>query len=483
MPLTPDTTPMKSSFDFPLCSNEQTPTKSQSFSIPRTPISSEMQRTHSLNGLPISSSVQAKHQIPSPADSPSVSFTEMAAMPSPQNADAPATPSTGRRQKQSMSPASSPGPASSEGQDKQISDTDLDARVRASVRDTGVSSEKIATYIAGPDAKDGKYVCLFDNCGSRFGRKENIKSHVQTHLDDRPYQCDVCDKLFVRGHDLKRHLKTHTGKKPFGCLCGASFARHDALTRHRQRDMCVGGVTGFVPKTTRRGRPPKKNRPDMETRQTKSTRTRQRVAEKASSVSPVKMENPALQQAPLFNSPNYAPPTTMSSFTPPTSPGNAPSPAEVGPSIVSQLEDDMLPPPLSPTQEAHARYEQAIAQFVPALATEQDNFYSERGVSPHDMSSPHTAPTLDEYTSGSEMDLFITQDSSEQVRDEFANLTNPGLSDFPAPYSYMDTAGFPASSFYSTFPEKSFPGLSTLDDAYPDQIDTLSQQFLNDPEA
>lgn len=483
MPLTPDTTPMKSSFDLPMCSNEQTPTKSQSFSIPRTPISSEMQRAHSLNGLPASSPVQVKHQIPSPANSPSVSFTEMAAMPSPQNADVPTTPSTGRRQKQSMSPASSPPPATSEGQGKQISDTDLDARVRASVRDTGVSSEKIAAYIAGPDTKDGKYVCLFDNCGSRFGRKENIKSHVQTHLDDRPYQCDVCDKLFVRGHDLKRHLKTHTGKKPFGCLCGASFARHDALTRHRQRDMCVGGVTGFVPKTTRRGRPPKKNRPDMETRQTKSTRTRQRVAEKAATVPPVKMEGSALQQAPVFNSPNYAPSTTMSSFTPPTSPGNAQSPADVGPSIVSQLEDDMLPPPLSPTQVAHARYEQAIAQFVPAFATEQENFYSDRAISPHDMSSPHTAPTLDEYTSGSEMDLFITQDPSEHVRDEFANLTNQGLSDFAAPYSYVDTAGFPSSSYYSTFPEKTFSGLTTLDDAYPDQIDTLSQQFLNDPEA
>lgn len=464
-------------------SNEQTPSKSQSFSVPRTPVSSEMQRAHSLQGLPMSSPVQVKQQIPSPADSPSVSFTEMAAMPSPQNADVPATPSTGQRQKQSMSPASSPPPASSEAQEKRINDTDLDARVRASVRDTGVSSEKIAEYIAGPDAKDGKYVCLFDNCGSRFGRKENIKSHVQTHLDDRPYQCDVCDKLFVRGHDLKRHLKTHTGKKPFGCLCGASFARHDALTRHRQRDMCVGGVTGFVPKTTRRGRPPKKNRPDMETRQAKSTRTRQRVAEKAASVSPVKFEASALQQAPVFNSPNYAPSTTISSFTPPTSPGHAQSPTNVGTSLVSQLEDDMLPPPLSPTQEAHNRYGQAIAQLVPTVATEQEKFYSDQAGSPRDMSSPHTAPTLDEYTSGSEIDLFITQDPSEQVRDEFANLTNQGLSDFPAPYSYMDTAGFPSSSFYSTFPEKTFSGLNTLDDAYPDQIDTLSQQFLNDPEA
>jgi regulatory protein SWI5 len=130
---------------------------------------------------------------------------------------------------------------------------------------------------------------------------------------------------------------------------------------------------------------------------------------------------------------------------------------------------------------AHARYEQAISQFVPTLAAEQENFYSDPALSPHDMSSPHTAPTLDEYTSGSEIDLFISQDSSEQVRDEFANMTSNGLSDFSAGYSFVDSAGFPPSSMYSTFPEKTFSGLSTLDESYVDQIDTLSQEFLNDP--
>lgn len=479
-PLTPDATPLKSSFDFPMYSNEHTPTKSQSFSYPRTPISTEMQRAHSLQGVPMSSPIPSRLQIPSPAESSSIPYSEMAAMPSPSHVDVNETPSAGRRQHRTMSPASSPM-SEHEPQAGGLSEVDLDARVRASVRNTGISSEKIAEYISGPDSKDGKYVCMYDGCNCRFGRKENIKSHVQTHLDDRPYQCDVCDKLFVRGHDLKRHLKTHTGKKPFECLCGASFARHDALTRHRQRDMCVGGVTGFVPKTTRRGRPPKKSRPDMETRQTKSTRTRQRVAEKAPSVSCVKLEDASLQHAPIFNSPNYAPSTAMSSFTPPTSPGHAHSPNHVGTSLISQLEDDMLPPPLSPPQMAHARYEQAISQFIPSLAAEQENFYSDPALSPHDMSSPHTAPTLDEYTSGSEIDLFISQDSSEQVRDEFANMTTNGMSDFSTGYSFVDSAGFPPSSMYSTFPEKTFSGLTNLDESYVDQIDTLSQEFLNDP--
>jgi hypothetical protein len=39
----------------------------------------------------------------------------------------------------------------------------------------------------------------------------------------------------VRQHDLRRHEKIHGGDKPFVCACKKSFARQDALTRHRQR--------------------------------------------------------------------------------------------------------------------------------------------------------------------------------------------------------------------------------------------------------
>ncbi|ATY64276.1 C2H2 transcription factor Swi5 [Cordyceps militaris] len=141
--------------------------------------------------------------------------------------------------------------------------------------DTGVTTEEIAQFIRSPDASDGKWVCLYEECGKEFGRKENIKSHVQTHLNDRQYQCPTCRKCFVRQHDLKRHAKIHTGVKPYPCECGNSFARHDALTRHRQRGMCIGAFDGVVRKIVKRGRP-KKNRPDMETRMDKSARTRRK---------------------------------------------------------------------------------------------------------------------------------------------------------------------------------------------------------------
>lgn len=125
-------------------------------------------------------------------------------------------------------------------------------------KSTGISMEEITSFIAGPEAPDGKWVCKYPDCDKRFGRKENIKSHVQTHLGDRQYRCDVCKKCFVRQHDLKRHSKIHTGIKPYPCLCGNSFARHDALTRHRQRGMCIGAFEGIVKKVAKRGRPRKK---------------------------------------------------------------------------------------------------------------------------------------------------------------------------------------------------------------------------------
>jgi regulatory protein SWI5 len=148
-------------------------------------------------------------------------------------------------------------------------------KIEETKTETGVSGDDIAQYISGPDSADGKWMCLFEDCGKKFGRKENIKSHVQTHLNDRQYQCPTCQKCFVRQHDLKRHAKIHTGIKPYPCECGNSFARHDALTRHRQRGMCIGAFDGIVRKVVKRGRP-RKNRPDMESRMDKSARTRQK---------------------------------------------------------------------------------------------------------------------------------------------------------------------------------------------------------------
>lgn len=159
-----------------------------------------------------------------------------------------------------------------------------DLEIDASLEFTGISSEEVQRYISEQDPKTNKWTCLYQDCGKVFGRRENIRSHVQTHLGDRQYKCNGCGKCFVRQHDLKRHAKIHTGNKPYKCPCGAGFARQDALTRHRQRGMCVGGFADAVRRQAKRGRP-KKHRPEMEERVEKASRTRRALASAASSVS------------------------------------------------------------------------------------------------------------------------------------------------------------------------------------------------------
>jgi regulatory protein SWI5 len=148
--------------------------------------------------------------------------------------------------------------------------------INASIEETGVSPEEVNQYMSEQDPKDNKWSCMFPECNKRFGRKENIRAHVQTHLGDRQFKCNDCGKCFVRQHDLKRHAKIHSGVKNHVCPCGMSFARQDALTRHRQRGMCFGVLPGFEKQEEdrkKRGRP-RKERPDTEARVEKATRAR-----------------------------------------------------------------------------------------------------------------------------------------------------------------------------------------------------------------
>lgn len=116
---------------------------------------------------------------------------------------------------------------------------------------------KVDSYMAGPN-EEGLFECLFPNCRKLFRRRYNVRSHIQTHLCDRPYACDVCGASFVRPHDLRRHSRCHQDERPYSCPCGKAFNRHDALHRHRIRMICIGGLE--VPGKPKRA-PAKRGRP------------------------------------------------------------------------------------------------------------------------------------------------------------------------------------------------------------------------------
>lgn len=84
-------------------------------------------------------------------------------------------------------------------------------------------------------------------CSTDFTRHHNLKSHLLTHSQEKPYVCETCHSRFRRLHDLKRHTKLHTGERPHICpKCGRRFARGDALARHNKGPGgCAGRRTSF----------------------------------------------------------------------------------------------------------------------------------------------------------------------------------------------------------------------------------------------
>ncbi|KAF3404251.1 Metallothionein expression activator [Talaromyces pinophilus] len=496
VPITPDTTPFRRGTEFaPFMQNVHTsPIKNIVYQTQPA----YMQRAKSLQGVPGSNYAEPKIDVPSPPNTAPVDYDcydlltsqesdfestefqvvsksmsiksedqeayntqilstnnsfqsspEIAYMPLPAQSPvkAPKVPiSAATPSKSSSIKSNSPPPDLSPSKTKlspkvaSIDSLNLDARVQASITETGITIDEIAAYISGPDPVDGKWVCIHPGCDRRFGRKENIKSHIQTHLGDRQYKCDHCDKCFVRGHDLKRHAKIHTGDKPYECLCGNVFARHDALTRHRQRGMCIGGYKGVVRKTTKRGRP-KKNRPDMEVRQDKAARTREKVSNISASMSvsssdsscssppsdgfesmSIQASSP-LEDMTMFESTNYCLPSEVFSFTPPASPGfstghhSSPGQSSCSYSPLSDVGSMSRTSSRQPLED--------ISEEIPDLPpiSESAGCFDPEPES-SDLPSSSIVPALTHSTAGSDIDIFINNNSSFSDFGHESSITN-----------------------------------------------------------
>lgn len=92
-------------------------------------------------------------------------------------------------------------------------------------------------YWEGPD-ENKVFTCTYKNCGKKFTRRYNVRSHIQTHLSDRPFTCTYCPKSFVRQHDLNRHVKSHLVSKHCRCKCGKEFTRVEGYKKHLQNGIC-----------------------------------------------------------------------------------------------------------------------------------------------------------------------------------------------------------------------------------------------------
>jgi hypothetical protein len=95
-----------------------------------------------------------------------------------------------------------------------------------------------AKQVLNPETGKNETTYTCPKCTSSFTRVYNLKSHVRSHQNFRPFKCSSCPATFSRNHDLTRHEKIHNMAKPFSCkFCGKTFSRKDALRRHEKMDL------------------------------------------------------------------------------------------------------------------------------------------------------------------------------------------------------------------------------------------------------
>uniref|UniRef100_A0A8C5F7A0 E4F transcription factor 1 n=1 Tax=Gadus morhua TaxID=8049 RepID=A0A8C5F7A0_GADMO len=77
----------------------------------------------------------------------------------------------------------------------------------------------------------GRYVCYM--CDKTFKTTNILRTHLNTHSEQKNFACELCGSAFRTKGSLIRHYRRHTDERPYRCvLCGLSFRESGALTRH-----------------------------------------------------------------------------------------------------------------------------------------------------------------------------------------------------------------------------------------------------------
>ncbi|KAJ6500137.1 hypothetical protein C8R47DRAFT_1110580 [Mycena vitilis] len=96
-----------------------------------------------------------------------------------------------------------------------------------------------ATQLASASRRrnEAHFVCPVPGCGSTFTRRFNLRGHLRSHTEERPYVCDWPNFIVINSF-CRRHQALHTAKSQTNvCIgCKKTFSRLDALNRHLRSD-------------------------------------------------------------------------------------------------------------------------------------------------------------------------------------------------------------------------------------------------------
>ena len=85
------------------------------------------------------------------------------------------------------------------------------------------------------EAEESKYNAQVECqiCSKVITNKYNLKLHMRTHSDERPFSCEVCPKTFKTKQYLSLHMRLHTGDERFTCeICNRTCVNQPALIKH-----------------------------------------------------------------------------------------------------------------------------------------------------------------------------------------------------------------------------------------------------------
>ncbi|XP_055592118.1 zinc finger protein 32-like [Uranotaenia lowii] len=72
-------------------------------------------------------------------------------------------------------------------------------------------------------------------CGKSFGQMQTLTRHKKIHSkDNNPgTPCHFCNRFFLRKDDLRRHIRTHTNERPYAChQCPKAYKQSFELKQH-----------------------------------------------------------------------------------------------------------------------------------------------------------------------------------------------------------------------------------------------------------